>query len=274
MKIDAHQHFWYYRPETQGWINESMRVIQRNFLPEDLYPVLQKLGIEGCIAVQADQSEEETNFLVELAQKNDWIKAVIGWVDLNADDIDAQLSRYKQYRIIKGFRHILQAETPDFMLTESFKRGIACLEKHKYCYEILIYPWHLKAAIQLVKQFPKMRFMIDHIAKPLIRKHEISEWKEGITTLAEFDNVYCKLSGIVTEADWKYWKKTDFEPYIETVKSAFGVDRIVFGSDWPVCLVAAGYDQVIDLAQHYFKEYTESDKAKIFGLNAIEFYQI
>ncbi len=274
MKIDAHQHFWYYSPLSHGWIDDSMDAIRRDFLPDDLYPVLQNSDIDFCIAVQAEQSENETKFLISLSQKYHWIKAVIGWVDLNADNIDAQLNYYKQYQVVKGFRHILQAEEPDFMLAESFLKGIASLQKHQYCYELLIYPKHLKAALELVKQFPKMRFMIDHIAKPLIKTYQINEWRKGISDLANCPNVYCKLSGMVSEADWKYWKRSDFEPYIDTVKTVFGVDRIVFGSDWPVCLLAASYDEVIDIVQNYFKDYSDSDRDKIFGLNAIEFYQI
>lgn len=274
MKIDAHQHFWNYDPKRHAWINDDMHVIQRHFLPESLAPILHQNGIEGCIAIQADQTIEETQFLVALAAKNDWIKAVIGWVDLKADDIESQLSFWKKYPIIKGFRHILQAEEPDFMLSTKFLKGIACLQKFGYCYEILIYPRHLKSALSLVKLFPDMRFIIDHIAKPNIREHQMDDWKAGMQLLGQQKNVYCKISGLVTEADWKNWVPEDFSPYINTVVEAFGIDRLIYGSDWPVCLVAADYSAQLDICKMYFKDFSVLENDLFFGENAKRFYKI
>lgn len=274
MKIDAHQHFWNYHPVTHSWIDDSMQLIRKNFLPETLGPLLLDAGIDGCIAVQADQTEEETKFLIGLANQNDWIKAVIGWVDLKADDIEEKLTYWKQFSILKGFRHILQAESPEFMLSKEFIRGISALQKFGYCYEILIYPKHLIAAIELVKLFPDMRFVVDHICKPNIKEKQIFEWKEGLFAIAQHKNVYCKISGLVTEADWKKWIPSDFDPYLDMVKKAFGMDRLMYGSDWPVCLLAADYNRQKLLCDHFFQDCSDQEKKMVFGLNAIDFYQI
>ncbi len=274
MKIDAHQHFWKYKAETHAWINESMEVIQKDFLPEQLGPLLAENGIDGCIAVQADQSLEETKFLIELAEQNTWIKAVIGWIDLKAVDIEDQLIYWKQKPILKGFRHILQSEEPEFMLSSDFLRGIAALQKMNYCYEILIYPYHLPAALLLVKQFPEMRFIIDHMAKPNIKDKQISKWQEGIEKLGQQKNVFCKISGMVTEANWKNWEAADFEPYLTVIKKAFGMDRLIYGSDWPVCLVASGYKEQYAIYKQYFSDSSSLEIENLFGGNAKRFYQI
>jgi L-fuconolactonase len=274
MIIDAHQHFWKYRPETHAWINDSMRVIQKDFLPLDLEPLLFDNGIDGCIAVQADQSMDETRFLVELASQNPWIKAVIGWIDLRAADLDEQLGHWKQQPIVKGFRHILQSEEPEYMLSPEFLRGIASLQKHNYCYEILIYPRHLPATLLLVKQFPEMRFVIDHIAKPNFKEQINNQWQDGIQLLGLQKNVSCKLSGLVTEANWKEWEFSDFVPYLKIVKNAFGMDRLIYGSDWPVCLLAATYKQQYSIYKQFFNDDTDEEKAMLFGGNAKRFYQI
>ncbi|MEI8073510.1 MAG: amidohydrolase family protein [Bacteroidota bacterium] len=274
MKIDAHQHFWNYHPEKQAWITASMQEIRTDFLPASLLPILKQHNFDGSIAVQADQSVEETKFLIDLAEQHSWIKAVIGWVDLLADDLEEQLSYWKQFSILKGFRHILQAEEPGFMLTEEFIRGITALEKFGYCYEILIYPKHLSAVLELVQQFPNMRFVMDHIAKPNIKETQIAEWKDGLMQLGLHKNLYCKISGMVTEADWKNWIQSDFEPYLTIVKEAFGIERLIYGSDWPVCLLAADYAAQLNIYETYFQQYTDQEKALIFGGNAWKFYQI
>jgi L-fuconolactonase len=274
MIIDAHQHFWHYQPETHAWIIDSMQEIRRDFLPEELGPLLIENGIDGCIAVQADQSIDETKFLVELAMKNPWIKAVIGWIDLQSSDIDIQLANWKQWPVVKGFRHILQAEEPAFMLSAEFLRGITALQKFDYCYEILIYPKHLSATLQLVKQFPNMRFVIDHIAKPNIKEQHNEAWKIGMEKLGLQNNVFCKISGMVTEAKWGEWVSADFEPYLNVVKNAFGMDRLIYGSDWPVCLVSANYKEQFTITKQFFSNNTEEEKAKLFGGNAKRFYKI
>jgi L-fuconolactonase len=274
MMIDAHQHFWHYHPQTHAWINDSMQVIRKDFLPEDLEPLLLENGIDGCIAVQADQSAAETRFLVDLSSKNKWICGVIGWVDLMSADIEYQLADWKRWPIVKGFRHILQAEEPEFMLTTEFLKGIAALQKFNYCYEILIYPKHLAATLLMVKQFPEMRFVIDHIAKPNIKDQQLEEWEKGILSLGLQKNVFCKVSGMVTEANWEDWEPSNFDPYLAVIKNAFGMDRLIYGSDWPVCLIAANYKQQLSIYKQYFSNCTDSEKEMLFGDNAKRFYQI
>lgn len=273
--IDAHQHFWQFNPVRDSWITDEMSVIQRDFFPGDLKPVLQQNGLDGCVAVQASQSEEETNFLVSLANQYDFIKGVVGWVDLQAEDVEEKLDKYKSIPVVKGFRHVLQGEPQrDVMLTPEFKRGIAALEKHGFTYDILIFPDQLKFSGQLVASFPQQKFVIDHIAKPHIKSQEIEEWKNDMKKIARHENVYCKISGMVTEADWKGWKKEDFEPYLDVVVNAFGTNRILFGSDWPVCLVAASYDRMLAIVKDYFASFSDEDQEQFFGLNAIRFYNL
>lgn len=275
IRIDSHQHFWKYHPVKDRWINEDMKVLQRDFLPSQLQPLLQQSNINGCIAVQADQSDEETQFLVSLTQENSFIKGVVGWVNLQADNIEEQLLQYQQSPIIKGFRHILQGETQrDLMLQSAFKRGISDLQKYKYTYDILIYPDQLPYASQLAAEFPQQKFVIDHLAKPRIKEREMEPWKTNIQAIARHPNVYCKLSGLVTEADWKSWKTDDFTPYLDAVVNAFGTHRIMYGSDWPVCLLAASYAEVLDIVEDYFSHFSITEKEAIFGANAARFYNL
>ncbi len=272
--IDAHQHFWKFDPVRDNWITDEMSVIQKDFFPDDLKPVLQQNGFDGCVAVQASQSEEETDFLVTLAKQNDFIKGVVGWVDLQADDIEERLTKYKSTPV-KGFRHVLQGESQrDLMLKPEFKRGIAALQKHGFTYDILIFPDQVKFSDELAASFPEQKFVIDHIAKPYIKRREIDEWKKDMEQIAKHGNVYCKISGMVTEADWKGWKKVDFKPYLDVVVNAFGMDRILFGSDWPVCLVAASYRQMLAIVKDYFASFPENEQEQFLGLNAIRFYNL
>ena len=272
MCIDSHQHFWEYNPHTHAWITDEMAYIRKSFLPNDLEPVLAQNSIQGCIAVQADQTEKETQFLVEQAEKKPFIKGVVGWVDLRNEAIEERLQYFKHFPIIRGFRHILQAEAPDFMLQKDFIRGICALQKSGYTYDILIYPKHLSAAIELVHQFPDQAFVIDHLAKPYIKQGLIDEWRKDITQIAQFHNVFCKISGMVTEANFTEWKESDFTPYLDTVVNAFGMHRIMFGSDWPVCLVAATYPQVIGIVKKYFSNFSKNEQALFFGENCRKFY--
>ena len=272
MRIDAHQHFWNYLPEKHAWIDEEMKVIRRDFLPADLLTVLEANGIDGTVAVQADQTEAETEFLLSLAAEHSFIKGIVGWVDLRAPDLEERLDYFAQFPLIKGFRHILQAEPPEFMLNPSFTHGIELLGKYNFTYDILVFPHQLTAARQLVAQYPDQRFVIDHIAKPYIKKGLISEWKKDMQSIAAFDHVSCKISGMVTETDYNGWKKEDFIPYIETIAEAFGTNRILFGSDWPVCLVAAQYKQVLDIVSSSFTSFSAAEQAQFFGKNAVDFY--
>lgn len=276
LRIDAHQHFWKYDPVKHGWINDEMWVIRRDYSPADLLPLLQGAGFDGCVTVQVNQAEEENTELLELAAKNDFIKAVIGWVDLQNPDVEARLEWYRGSPKLKGFRHILQGERDRaLMLKPAFKRGIALLKKFGYTYDILIFPDQLGYTREFVAAFPEQPFIIDHIAKPYIRDRFITEeWKEAIRAVAQYPQVYCKISGMVTEADWKNWKPEHFKPYLDTVVEAFGTNRIVFGSDWPVCLVAAAYEQVVAIVDDYFAAYSADERAALFGGNAAEFYHL
>ncbi len=274
-RIDAHQHFWQFDPVRDSWINEKMSVIQKDFLPLDLQPVLEKNGFDGCVAVQASQSEAETDFLIGLAKQNNFIKGIVGWVDLQANNITDRLERFKIDSIVKGFRHVLQGEAQrNLMLSPNFKRGIAALQSFGFTYDILIFPDQLKFSKELVAAFPEQKFIIDHIAKPYIKKGEIGEWKDDMEKIAHYQNVYCKISGMVTEADWKAWNKEDFTPYLDVVVNSFGTNRIMFGSDWPVCLVAASYEKMLGIVEDYFSPFSKDEQANFFGANSIRFYNL
>lgn len=275
MKIDAHQHFWNFDPVRDSWINEEMSIIQRDFLPDELERILSTNAIDGCVAVQASQLEEETDFLVSLATANHFIKGVVGWIDLQADDIQKRLEYYKMIPQVKGFRHVLQGELQrDLMLQPKFIRGIAALHAANFTYDLLIFPDQITYAENLVSQFPQMKFVVDHIAKPFIKKGDIHTWKKDIEALARHQNVYCKISGMVTEADWWKWKQEDFEPYLDVVVEAFGTRRIMFGSDWPVCLVAATYEEMLGIVKDFFSSFTDNEQDRFFGLNAVDFYNL
>jgi L-fuconolactonase len=273
--IDAHQHFWIFNPVRDSWISDEMSVIQKDFLPVDLEVILKENGIDGSVVVQSDQSEEENNFHLKNAEQFDFIRGMVGWTDLTAEGLEAKLDYYSQFNKLKGFRHVLQSEKKrDFMLNPAFKKGINLLQKYDYTYDILIYPDQLPYVKELVKHFPKQFFIIDHLAKPAIKNNDIGQWKKDIGQVAEYENVYCKISGIVTEADWSNWKPDDFNPYIDSIVELFGTKRIMFGSDWPVCLVAGSYKQVKQIVEKYFESFSKPEKEDFFGRNAIEFYKL
>ncbi|HYE56779.1 MAG TPA: amidohydrolase family protein [Chitinophagaceae bacterium] len=275
MKIDAHQHFWKYDPIRDSWITEAMEVIRRNFLPQDLQPLLQQHAFDGCVAVQASQSEEETLFLLDLADKFDFIKGVVGWVDLRDQNIAARLEYFSRFSKLKGFRHVVQAEPEDdFLLREDFCRGIALLHRFGFTYDILIYPRHLKYAIEFAKQFPNQPFVLDHLAKPFIKQKLVNGWMQDMHELSKLGNVHCKISGLVTEADWQQWQAEDFKVYIDVAMEYFGPERVMFGSDWPACLPAADYAQVCELVEQHTSSLSANEKAMLWGLNAARFYQL
>lgn len=275
MIIDAHQHFWRYSPQKHPWINEEMAGIKRNFLPEDLQKIYKEHRVAGCVAVQAEQSEEETGFLLQLAGEYDFIKGVVGWVDLKTENLSKRLDYYGQFDKLKGFRHIVQDEPdPDFLLDPEFQRGLGQLEKYGFTYDLLVYPRQLKAAIKTVRNFPKLKFVMDHIAKPDIKNGKIIDWSKSMETIALENNVYCKISGMVTEASWKDWQKKDFFPYLDVIFDSFGTDRVMFGSDWPVCLLAGDYPAVLDIIKSYTRNFSERDRMKIFYKNAADFYRL
>ena len=273
MQIDSHQHFWRYDPARHDWINQDMSVLMRDFLPEHLIPELSAHGIDGCVAVQADQSEDETIALLDLAAQNRQIMGVVGWVDLAVPNVDARLEYFSKFKKLRGLRHIAQAEPDDsFLLRDDFCRGVGLLRQFDLAYDILIYARQLPAAIQLAERFPDQKFVLDHIAKPAIRDREIEPWAANIRRLAASHNVYCKVSGMVNEARWANWVQQDFTPYLDVVFEAFGAERLMFGSDWPVCLVAGNYSRVREVLASYIRDFPAEQQQKIFGLNAVRFY--
>jgi L-fuconolactonase len=275
MKIDSHQHFWKYNAQNHTWINDDMKVIQKDFMPSDLAPILKAHQFDGCVSVQVDQNDEENAFLLKLANENDFIKGVVGWVDLQSNDVDDKLEEYAENQKMKGFRHIVQGESDsEFMLRPKFKNGIAALSAYNFTYDILIYHYQLEQAIQFVKFFPEQKIVIDHIAKPDIKSGEYAQWQTNIKKIALHQNVYCKVSGMVTEADWHDWKETDFKIYLDTIVKAFGTDRIMYGSDFPVCLLAANYEQQLSIVNNYFEAFSNVEKKKIMGGNAVKFYNL
>ena len=273
MQIDSHQHFWNYDPARDGWITPEMSVLRRDFLPADLLPELRRNGIDGCIAVQAAQTERETEFLLRLAGLHSEIVGVVGWVDLRSPDVPDSLRRFAKHKKLCGVRHIVQAE-PDarFLLQDSFLRGIARLQEFHLTYDILVYPRQLPAAIELAKRYPEQAFVLDHIAKPEIRAGSREPWTTHIRELAACSNVYCKVSGLITEADWKRWLAAEIFPYLDIVSEAFGSSRLMFGSDWPVCLLAGNYERVLELVCKFTSALSEEERTKIFGMNAVRFY--
>jgi L-fuconolactonase len=273
-RIDSHQHFWKFDPVRDSWIDDSMKKIQRDFLPEDLLSLLTENKFQGCVAVEAHQSEEQTNFLADLASKNDFIKGVVGWVDLRNKNISERLHHFSNDTIIKGFRHVVQAEADDFMLRNDFRNGIAALAAFDFTYDILIFHRQLPAAIDLVNRFPEQKFVIDHIAKPNINSGEIVSWEKDIKEIAKAENVMCKVSGMVTEADWYNWKSQDLKPYLDVVFENFSADRLMFGSDWPVCNVAADYSKVVSTLEDYIAQFSIHEQNKIWFENAAAFYKL
>ena len=253
-----------------------MHIIRKDFLPQELHAILDAAGIDGCVLVQVDQTEEENDFQLENAAAHDFIKGVVGWVDLQSPDVEERLAYYKGFPKMKGFRHILQAEKDRaLMLKPAFKRGIEALKKFGYTYDILIYPDQLGYTQEFTAAFPDQPFVIDHIAKPYIRDKRLTEeWETAIRAVAAHGNVYCKISGMVTEADLRDWKPEELYPYIDVVVEAFGTGRVMFGSDWPVCLVAASYERWYDLVTEYFAGFSADEQAAVFGGNAIQFYNL
>lgn len=273
MRIDAHQHFWKYNHLEYSWISDQMKALKKDFLPGDLLPELKQMKFDGSIAVQARQSLEETKWLLELAGKYDFIKGVVGWVDLCSTKAESQLAEFSSNPKFVGVRHVLQDEPDDqFMLKDRFLRGISLLKKYNLIYELLIFPTHLPYALQLVKRFPEQRFVLDHIAKPLIRDKILEPWSGGIKQLALQPNMYCKLSGMVTEASWKGWRKEDFVPYLDVIFASFGTSRLMIGSDWPVCTVASDCRKTMQIVIDYIASESQADRESILGKNAERIY--
>ncbi len=275
MKIDAHQHFWHYSPATHAWITPEMAVLQRDYLPSDLQTELEKAGFSGCVAVQATQTEAETEFLLNLAADYSFIKGVVGWVDLRAENAPERLAHFRRQPLLKGVRHVVQDEPDDFfLLPPAFLRGIAALQPLGLTYDILIYPRHLPIAAQMVAQFPEQKFVLDHLAKPMIKKAAWHPWADYLKRLARHEHVYGKLSGLVTEADWHNWQPRDLKPYLELALEAFGSNRLLIGSDWPVCRLAGEYEAVMQAVVDFITTLSPDEKAAIMGHNAVRFYNL
>lgn len=273
--IDTHQHFWKYDKDRHGWIRDDMKSIRRDFLPKDLERVFSENQINGCIAVQSDQTEIENGFLLDLAKEYEFIKGVIGWVDFRAEDIEDRLQYYSGEEKIKGFRHIVQGESDhNFLLRKSFLRGIEILGKYDFCYEILVFPHQLGAVLEFVRKFPNQKFVIDHLAKPYIKDGFYDGWAVLMREIALEENVYCKISGMVTEADYETWSYEKLQPYMEWVFTHFGSRRVMFGSDWPVCLVAADYAIVKGITERFIQQCPQEDQERFWSGNAMDFYKI
>ncbi len=275
MRVDSHQHFWKYDPVAYDWISDDMEVIKNDFSPAQLKGLLKKNNFQYCMAVQSEQSEEHNSYLLSLAEKHGFIAGVVGWVDLQSEDIADKLEYLRLFTFLKGFRHILQGEKQrDMMLQPAFINGLKQAGSRGFTYDILVFPDQLPYVIEMVRLCPDQKFVLDHLGKPYIKKGEIEGWRNDIQSLAAFQNVYCKISGMVTEADWKKWRPADLVPYIDVVVQNFGTDRILFGSDWPVCLLAAEYDEVAAIMEGYFSFFSEAEQQNFFGGNAARFYNL
>jgi L-fuconolactonase len=275
MKIDTHQHFWKYHPVKDAWITDDMAVLQQDYFPEQVWPLMKACGVAGCVAVQADQSEDETLYLLECAERFPFIQGVVGWIDFKDPKIQKRLYHFAQFPKLKGFRHIVQAEPNEqFLLEPEFCNGIAALAPYNFTYDILIYSKHIPAAVSFAKKFPEQNFILDHLAKPNIREGEFETWKQEIEGFRDLKHVSCKLVGLTTEADWKHWKLEEFTRYLDVVVSVFGVDRLMFGTDWPVCLVGASYQQTCEILEHYMRSWPAEDQEKVWSLNAKRIYNL
>ena len=275
MRLDAHQHFWQYDATAYAWIGPQMQILKNNFLPADLQPLLTAMHFDGCVAVQARQSLEETEWLLALAAQAPFVKAVVGWVDLCSGHLPAQLKTFSRHHAFAGVRHVLQDEPDDrFMLREDFRRGIAQLRRFDLTYDLLLHPRHLPMAVELVQQFPEQPFVLDHLAKPDIAGQQFSPWRKDLQALANLPNVYCKLSGMVTEARWEQWTAADFEPYMEIALGAFGWNRLMIGSDWPVCNLSGSYERVMRLVMDFIGKLSSEAQQAILGDNCARFYRI
>ena len=275
MVIDAHHHFWKYNTKEFGWIDDDMSVIRRDYLPDDLKQTISGAGVDGVISVQARQSVKETEWLLKLAGENDFILGVTGWLPLSDEGAESHLEKYSDFEKLKAVRHVIQDEEDDyFILRKDFNRGISLLKKYDLIYEILIFEKHLPQTIDFVDRHPGQLFVLDHIAKPLIKDNLIYPWKKNIAELAKRPNVYCKVSGMVTEADLKAWTSQQLKPYFDVVLEAFGPQRLMFGSDWPVCLVAGEYNTWLNTVRGFILELSEDEKKMILGDTAQKVYGV
>jgi len=273
VRIDAHQHFWRYSPAEYPWIGAGMERLARDHLPADLAPLARVAGIDGTVAVQARQSLAETRWLLELAEADPLVAGVVGWVDLQSPTVGDELAAFAGRRRLVGVRHVVQDEPdPGFLLGEAFGRGLEHLHQLGLTYDLLLYPPQLPAATELAGRMPGQPFVLDHLAKPRVKAGALEPWRRDIEALARRPNVWCKVSGLVTEAAWRRWTRAEFAPYLDVAVAAFGPGRLMFGSDWPVCLLAADYPDVVGIAEDFFARLPAADREAIFGGNAVRFY--
>jgi L-fuconolactonase len=275
MKIDSHHHFWKYNPVEYDWISDEMKVIRRDFLPSDLRRESNLAGVDGVISVQARQTVEETKWLLKLAAANDFIKGVVGWLPLVSKTLTQDLEQFAAHQKLKGLRHVLQGEPDEsYLLNPDFNAGIRAIKPFNLVYDLLFFERQLPAAIQFVDRHPSQLFVLDHIAKPRIKDGLQEPWNKNIRELARRENVYCKISGMVTEADWSAWTEAQLQPYVETVLEAFGAKRVMFGSDWPVCLIASGYSRWLETVERLLAGLSTSEKAHFFSGTASKVYRL
>ena len=275
MRVDAHQHFMEYNAEEHVWVTDELGALKRSFLPADSASLLESIRFDGCIAVQARQMVEENDWLLRLAEAWPIIKGVVGWVDLTSPEVGIHLERYACYPKMKGFRHVITDEPDDgFLLRDDFRRGIGQLKALEMTYDLLIFPKHIPQAIRLVQENPDQKFVVDHIGNPNIRDGVMSPWDSGIAELGKYDNVFCKLSGMAFLAEWHRWNPTDFTPYLDLVFEAFGPDRLMIGSNWPVCTVSGDYAPVMNIVLNYVRQFSSETREKILGKNCCRFYSV
>ncbi len=275
MRIDAHVHFWRYAPEDYGWIDGTMGAIRRDFLPDDLAPLAARVGVEGVVAVQARQDAAETDWLLDLAARHSLIRGVVGWVDLQAPDARDALARVARNPLLVGVRHIVQDEPDDaFLLRPGFLRGVAALAELDLAYDILVRPRHLPVALEFVRRFPGQRFVLDHLAKPDVGRGDLAGWERGLRALAACPNVVAKMSGLVTEADWVRWTAEEIRPCLEVAYDCFGPERLLIGSDWPVCTLAGDYARVMGVVTDFLSARPVTEQSAVLGGNAARFWRL
>ena len=273
--IDSHQHFWQVGRFDYPWMTSDLGVLYRDYLPDDLAPIFTSNGVEKTVLVQASNSVAESRWLLDLADENSFIAGVVGWVDLMSSDVDAQVNELSARPKFKGVRHLVESEPQDDWLVQpAVSSGLKRLAKYGLSYDLLVHTRHLKYVPQVAESSPDLALVIDHLAKPPIAKNEFKEWSEALKPLASYPNIHCKMSGLVTEANWTSWQTNDLHPYVEFALESFGVDRLMFGSDYPVCLLAASYDRVLESFQEILKSLSAADREKIFAKNAANFYRL
>jgi L-fucono-1,5-lactonase len=271
MALDSHVHFWQYNPTEYAWIDDTMTPLRRDFMPEDARGVMRPAGIDACVAVQVRQTLDETRWMLQLAEQYSFIAGVVGWVDLQSDDLDAQIESVAHPSLV-GVRHIAQAERDDFLLGDRFRRGVDRLARHGLAYDILIYARQMPAAIEFASRLPELRLVLDHLGKPDIKRNGFDSWRRDLDRLAAIPNVCAKLSGLVTEGDWNQWTIEDLHRYVHAAIDAFGPERLMFGSDWPVCTLAARYGQVVEIIRTAIDERPQSEQDSMLGGTARQFW--